>query len=200
MVEGNNCNADSSQKRYQPLRKIIHIGGVLLPFIAYFYGQLPAIGLLVLGLIGLLLLEVIKSKIKHTSFAMSIWKSRELDNFALDPFLYFISALLLLLLSYRIEPELCYVAIVVLSVGDSMAALVGFFGRIYLRGSSKTLEGTVAGFAASSFVGYWFAGEIAIIGCAAGMITELFCCKYDNFAIPLVALFTMIFVKSFGLF
>lgn len=178
----------------------MHIGGVVLPFIAYFYGQAPAIFLLFLGLAGFLLLELIKSRIRYSSFAASIWKSSELDNFALDPFLYFISALLLLLLSCWIEPELCYVAIVVLSVGDSMAALVGFFGKTYIRGCFKTLEGTIAGFVTSSFIGYWFAGEIAIIGCAAGMITELWCCKYDNLLIPFIAFFAMIFVKSIGLF
>ncbi|MBP2029831.1 dolichol kinase [Methanohalophilus levihalophilus] len=181
------------------MRKIIHIGGVALPFIAHFYGQFPAIMLLVLSLVGFLLLELLKSRIKHTPFAKSIWKSSELNNFALDPFLYAISVLLLLLLSYRIEPALCYVAIVVLSVGDSMAALVGFFGRIYIKGCSKTLEGTIAGFVTSSFIGYWFAGEIAVVGCAAGMITELFCCKYDNLAIPFAALFAMIFLKTSGL-
>lgn len=199
MFERNRCTIGVLAGNFLPFRKLLHISGVVFPFIAYFHGVHLALFLLLLSFLVFILLELVKSRISRSTFAAAIWKSDELDNFALDPLLYFISTMFLLLTSSIYEPTLCYAAIVVLSVGDSVAAVVGFFGRMHHFCYPKTIEGTIAGFMASSVVAFWFAGEIAIVGCAAGMIAEAVWCKYDNIAIPFVSFFAMIVVKTAGL-
>ncbi len=78
-------------------------------------------------------------------------------------------------------PTACYVAIIVMTVGDGFAALIG--RRLHgprLPYSRKTWYGSLAGIVLSGIVGYLIAGPVAIPGAIGGMAAEAYADKHDN--------------------
>ncbi len=175
-----------------PLRKIVHMSGVAVPFIADIYGREYAALALAGATLIFLITEAIKASEKKRYVYGLLWRNREKEVFALDPLLYILSFFVLLGLSYFVNAGICYASMVVLALGDGVAPLIGRLGSLRLPGSCKTVEGTIGGVILSSIVGFYFVGVLAVVGSVAGMVTECSISRHDNLFIPFAALVAML--------
>jgi len=173
------------------LRKIIHICGVLIPVIATVIGKNQTIALLLSGFAVYLIIEVFKQKIPPHILSM-VYRENELKGFSIEPLSYFISVLSLLYISFFIPEKICFAAIAILAAGDGFAGVIGRkYGRHrFSFNKNKSWEGTLSGFIAASLSGFYFAGGIALIGGAFGMLAGAVN-KHDNLAVPYAALAAM---------
>ncbi|WP_462272524.1 hypothetical protein [Methanohalophilus sp.] len=179
-------------KKALPLRKIVHMSGVAVPFIADIYGREYAALALASATLIFLIMEANKPAEKKWYVYSLLWRKREKQVFALDPLFYILSFFVLLGLSYFVNEGICYASMVVLALGDGVAPLIGHLGRLKLPGSCKTVEGTTGGIILSSIVGFYFVGVLAVVGSVAGMVTECSISRHDNLFIPFAALMAMI--------
>ena len=178
-----------------PLRKFVHISGALVPFIAIFAGRTLAIQLLIACILLFLTLELVRPKAQHHPIVHALWRGEESRAIAIDPLVYFLSILSLLILASWVDEGICYASIIVLTLGDGFSTIVGVHGKMCLWGSSKTIEGTVAGIIMAALVGFYFAGFLAVIGSVVGMIAEARSSQYDNLTVPVTALLAMLIVQ-----
>jgi dolichol kinase len=130
-------------------------------------------------------------------FFRHLYRDHELGTVAYEPLAYILSIMALLALSLVFTPLACYVAILVMTVGDGIAALVG----LTLRGprlpcSHKTWYGSLAGFIVAGAVGYMFAGPVAIAGALGGMAAEAYAGRYDNAVTAAAALICAILASA----
>ena len=189
-------NHERSSPKYLPLRKVVHIGGVVVPIIAVVCGNIYAISLVSYFMIMFLFMELLKTKIQIPAALRPLWKDTEYKGFATDPFLYFAFILLLLFLSFFFDEGICYATIVVLTVGDGISTVVGVRGKRHLRDTTKTVEGAVAGTIAATVIGFPFVGALAFVGSAAGMIAEVTSKRFDNVTVPVAAFVSMVVVQA----
>jgi dolichol kinase len=179
------------------LRKLVHIGGALFVPLAL-YNQYLALALAVLATLVFIVFERQKRRFVP-GFFRHLYRERELGTVAYEPLTYLLSIMALLALSLVFLPFACYVAIIVMTVGDGIAALVGraMHGR-NLPYSRKTWYGSFAGLIIAGAVGYSFAGPMAIAGAIGGMIAEAYGGKYDNAVTAATALiFAALFAYLF---
>lgn len=177
------------------IRKIIHIGGVLIPVIFGEIGKSQTITLMLLGFVFFIIVEALKQKIPHDILSL-VYRENELKGFSIEPLSYFISVLSLLYLSFFIDEKLCFAAIAILAAGDGFAGVIGRrYGRHkFSFNKNKSWEGTLSGFVAASFTGFYYAGGIALVGSAFGMLAGAIN-KHDNIAVPYAALVAMVVVR-----
>ena len=177
------------------LRKVIHIGGVLIPLISGVIGKTQTIALLLLAFVVFLIIEVLKQKIPDSVLSL-VYRDYELKGISVEPLSYFISVLSLFYLSFFIDEKICFAAIAILAAGDGVAGVVGRrYGRHrFPFNENKSWEGTLSGFAAASFAGFYYAGGIAIAGSAFGMVAGAVN-RHDNIAVPYAALAAMVVVR-----
>lgn len=177
------------------LRKVIHISGVLIPVIASFIGKNETMAFLLLGFVVFLIIEALKSRVPRGILSM-VYRENELNGFSIEPLSYFLSILSLLYLSFYIDERLCFAAIAILAGGDGIAGVVGRkYGRHrFSFNKNKSWEGTLSGFIAASLTGFYFAGGIALVGSAFGMLAGAVN-RNDNIAVPYAALIAMFLVQ-----
>ncbi|OPY29498.1 MAG: hypothetical protein A4E28_00815 [Methanocella sp. PtaU1.Bin125] len=170
------------------LRKLIHIGGGLFVPVALL-SQYIALALALLGLFLFIILERQKRGAVPELFR-HLYRDNERESVAMEPLAYLLAIIALLALSIVFMPGACYVAILVMTVGDGVATLAGkAVGGPGLPGSRKTLAGSLAGLVAAAAAGYFVAGlPVAIAGAAGGMAVEAYAGRYDN-ALTAVAAF-----------
>ncbi len=178
-------------------RKVIHISGALIPVFSEdaFLGKNLTIGLMVFGLAIYLFLEINKSKINPSILSL-VYRENEIRGFAVEPLSYIISVLSLLLISFFIDEKFCFAAIAILAAGDGFAGVIGRrYGRHRLPfNKDKSWEGSLSGFIAASLTGFYYAGPIAILGGAFGMMAGA-ANKHDNIAVPYAALIAMLLAQ-----
>ncbi len=177
------------------VRKVIHIGGVLIPVIAAFVGKSQTIALVFSGFVVFLLVEALKQKIPPWILSM-VYREYELKDFSIEPFSYFIAIISLLYISFFIDEKICFAAIAILAAGDGVAGVVGRkYGRHrFSFNKNKSWEGTLSGFIAASLTGFYFAGGIALVGSAFGMLAGAVN-RNDNIAVPYAALAAMFLIQ-----
>jgi dolichol kinase len=173
------------------LRKAIHISGVLIPIIATFIGKNQMIALALFVTAVCLIIEALKQKIPQGILSV-VYRDNELKGFSSEPLSYFISIFTLLYLSLYIDEKICFAAIAILAAGDGFAGVVGRrYGRHrFPFNKNKSWEGTISGFIAASLAGFYYAGQIALIGSVFGMMAGAIS-KHDNIAVPYAALIAM---------
>ncbi len=177
------------------LRKVIHISGVLIPLIAAIIGKSQTIALLLLAFVFFLIIEALKQKIPKEILSM-VYRESELKDFSIEPLSYFISVLSLLYLSFFIDEKICFAAIAILAAGDGFAGVIGrkYGKHRFSFNKNKSWEGTLSGFIAASLTGFYYAGGIALVGSAFGMLAGAVN-KNDNIAVPYAALAAMVVVR-----
>ncbi len=177
------------------VRKVIHISGVLIPLIAAIIGKSQTIALVVSGFVFFLIIEALKQKIPKEILSM-VYRESELKDFSIEPLSYFISVLSLLYLSFFIDEKICFAAIAILAAGDGFAGVIGrkYGKHRFSFNKNKSWEGTLSGFIAASFTGFYYAGGIALVGSAFGMLAGAVN-KNDNIAVPYAALAAMVVVR-----
>ena len=130
-------------------------------------------------------------------FFRLLYREHELGTIAYEPLAYLLSIVALLALSLVFMPQACYVAIVAMTVGDGIAALVGrSIQGPELPGSRKTWYGSLAGLVVAAAAGYLVAGPMAIAGAAGGMAAEAYAGKYDNAITAAAALVCAVIASS----
>jgi dolichol kinase len=176
-------------------RKLVHISGVAFAFIAFFDAPL-ALLIALAGIVAFFALETLRRR-ADLPFISLLYRDSEMKGIASEPLLYLLCIAVLLAVSLVFEPPACYAAIVVLTVGDGVAGIVGkAVGRHKLPKSRKSWEGSLAGFIAASAVGFLFAGPLAIAGAAAGMAAEAYSDRLENLSVA-AASFAVMAVLSF---
>lgn len=168
------------------LRKLVHIGGVLFVPLAI-YDKYLALGMVVLGIVAFFFLEFIKRKL-DPKYAKLLYREGEFSGTAIEPLIYLLSIASLLGISLVFVPKACYVAIIVLTVGDGVATIAGkAIGGPKLPRSEKTWSGLLAGLLLSVAAGYLVAGPAAIAGAVGGMVVEAYSGRKDNCTTVLAA-------------
>jgi dolichol kinase len=178
-------------------RKVIHISGVLIPFLASenLFGKKLMIALVVLGLAVFLVLEIFKKRLSRDTLLL-VYRENEIKGFSIEPLSYIFSVLSLLSLSFFIHEKLCFAAIAILAAGDGVAGVIGRrYGRHRLSfNKDKSWEGSLSGFIAAVMTGFYYAGIIAIEGSVFGMLAGAVN-KHDNIAVPYAALIAMVLAQ-----
>jgi dolichol kinase len=171
-------------------RKLVHLCGAAFAVIAL-YDVYVALGLVVLGMAAFLLLEALKSRLDK-ALLLTLYREGELKSCAMEPLLFLAAIGCLLLVSIFFVPKACYGAIIVLTIGDGFASVIGrALGKTKLPFSEKTWAGSLSGFVLSTLIGFLIAGPAIIVGAAAGMAVEAYSKKYENFIIAAVAFLSM---------
>jgi dolichol kinase len=172
------------------LRKLVHISGAAFAFIAALDPFVALSGIAV-GIIVFFSFELLKRRTK-LPFASSLYRENECQGAAVEPALYLISIASLLVASLFFMPSACYAAIIVLTIGDGVAAVAGkSFGKRKLPHSEKTWIGSLTGFALAAIFGFIIAGPVAIAGAAAGMAVEGYSHRLENLLIASSAFLAM---------
>jgi dolichol kinase len=158
--------------------------------------------MLVIGLFGFavyLTVEYLKPRISRQVLRL-VYRENELKGFSMEPLSYFISVLSLLYLSFYVDEKLCYGAVAVLAAGDGFAGLVGrrFGKHRFPFNRNKSWEGSISGFAAGSIAGFYYSGQIALVGSGFGMLAGAVS-RNDNIAVPYAALTSMLLLRSASL-
>ncbi|GMO56685.1 MAG: phosphatidate cytidylyltransferase [Termitinemataceae bacterium] len=172
------------------LRKTIHILIALTPGLTL-YSKTGTVVLLTSGVLFYILIESLRMRGIQVPFFTSVTQAasrpRDGGRFVMGPVTLGIGALIALLLY---PAPASTIAIYALAFGDAFASIVGrIFGRLrpaFLFG--KSVEGSVACFAAVYIAAYKVSGniEIAIVSAIAATIAEALPLEdYDNIAIPL---------------
>jgi len=182
-------------------RYLIHCLGFTVPFISILAGNTLA-ALLILGssvvyfLSENLRLKGVRFPIL-TNLTLHIAREGETYRLVAAP-LYFAAGIFLTLVLFPIP--ISYVAITVLTLGDSTADLFGrLFGRSYYPfNKAKTVEGTLCGFCASFGGTLFFTTPVAaVVGALMGMITEALPLPIDdNLSVPLSAALALLIVNQ----
>jgi dolichol kinase len=172
------------------LRKLVHMGGVLFVPLAMF-NQYLALGMAVLGIGAFFILELLKRKL-DPKLAGLLYRTGEMSGTAMEPLAYLLAITLLLAISLLYLPQACYVAIIVLTLGDGVATIAGrAIGGPKLPRTEKTWSGMLSGMIVSAAVGFLIAGPVALAGAAGGMIAEAYAGKGDNCFTAIVAFLCM---------
>ncbi len=172
------------------LRKLVHVSGAAFAFMALFDPYL-AVACIAAGIIAFFGLEASRQRIK-LPLLPSLYRDSELAGRAYEPLLYLLSIALLLMLSLVFMPSACYAAIIVLTIGDGVAGIVGrAFGKRKLPHSDKTWLGSLSGLAMAAMLGFIFIGPLAIAGAVAGMAVEGYSHRLENFSVAASAFLVM---------
>lgn len=186
--------------RHEVYRKGIHLSSLWIPALIYFSNTLIASLIFILALGGEILLEYGNYKkwrwarILFMMPFMSVLRNseRQHKHFNLTGGVYILASSLICTLLF--SPVIAAIALTVMLISDTLAALVGkAIGqrKIY---RDKTLEGTVAFFMSALFIMMLFNPlhtftYVSVIACLAATFMELFEHWFeldDNFSIPLV--------------
>jgi len=153
------------------------------------------IAVVILGLAAYLALEIFKKRLSRDMLLL-VYRENELKGFSIEPLSYIFSVLSLLSLSFFVDEKLCYAAIAILAAGDGVAGVIGRrYGRHRLSfNKDKSWEGSLSGFIAALLTGFYYAGPIAIIGSAFGMLAGAVS-KHDNIAVPYAGLISMLAIQ-----
>jgi len=173
------------------LRKGIHLLIALVPSLALLMNRSNTALLLVGGILFYTCAESLRflgfSTPLVSSVTRVVLREREQGRFALGPVTLGLGALLALIL---FPPQAMALAVYALAFGDSAATLAGrFLGRIrpaFLAG--KSVEGSLACFAAAALAGFLIFGDwkaAAIAGLASMLAEALPFGDFDNLLLPL---------------
>jgi len=170
-------------------RKLFHLlFGFFIMFFIWFFGTETAfIGLSILTLMGIMLGFSIRKGARYP-FLQKIIFTVERDDEKHFPgkaaIMFFLSACVLLFL-FKSQPQIVFAAILVETLADTAAALIGKrFGKIKIM-KDKTLEGTLAFFVVSVFcIGLFYSFEVALFCSFVAAIIEPLPWD-DNWSVPL---------------
>ncbi|HMK45267.1 MAG TPA: hypothetical protein VK436_01445 [Methanocella sp.] len=176
------------------LRKVVHIAGALFVPIALYHPFL-AVGLSLLGIVVFFLADAVKSRLDARMIRL-FYREGEMSGTALEPLAYLTSIAILLTLSLIYMPMACYVAIIVLTLGDGISSFAGkTIGGPHLPFSEKTWSGMLGGFLVCAIAGFLVAGPWAIVGAAGGMIAEAYSGRADNLLTAAAAFLCMVLIS-----
>lgn len=185
-------------------RKTAHLLGAILLVITYFNGIESSLILIYLGALFYSAYELLKWRFNREfaslSRAFRFVGSPEYEwNLPYVGPLFFGLGTILVLLLFKYP--IAFAAIAILTVGDSVAAIVGaIFGKATLQiNYKKSVEGTLSGFVAAFLAAMLFVSPIvAFVGAFVGMMMEALPIPADdNLTIPISAAIAMTLTSIF---
>jgi acyl phosphate:glycerol-3-phosphate acyltransferase len=190
-----------NKHRSEIFRKMIHFSLILLP-LAYRYlvNYDKKITLFVLGILLTIALLVEIFRLKHPTskriffdiFGLMMRKNEYHDFTSATYMLISVTVCIAIF-----PPEIAFVAISFLAIGDTLAALVGIqFGKRKLFGTSKSLEGSIACFiGAFIFALFYINPIVAFAGAFAAALSESVPMWVDdNLKVPITSGIVMVLV------
>lgn len=185
-------------------RKTAHLMGAVLLVIAFFSGIESSLILIYLAALSYSVYELLKWRFNREfaplsrAFKFAGSPEHEWDLPYVGP-LYFGLGIILVALLFRYP--IAFAAIAILTVGDSIAAIVGaVFGRATWQISDKkSVEGSLSGFASAFLAAMLFVSPIvAFVGAFIGMAMEALPVPVDdNLTIPISAAVAMTITSIF---
>ncbi|MEK6958565.1 MAG: hypothetical protein AABW59_00815 [archaeon] len=170
------------------LRKLFHVlFGLFIIFTIWFFGTSDAfIGLSILTLIGIMIGISIRKGAKYPllqKIIFTVERDHEKHFPGKAAITFFLSACVLLFF-FKGQPQIIFAAILVATLADTAAALIGKkFGKIKII-KNKTLEGTLAFFVVSVFcIGLFYNLQIAMFCAIFASIIEPLPWD-DNWSVP----------------
>jgi len=188
-------------------RKTAHLAGTMVLLVTYFSGLESGLIWIYSGALIYSVYELLKWSFGYESSKLSkafkLVGSPEYDqNMPYGGPLYFGLGIILVVLLFR-YPIAC-ASIAILTVGDSIAAIVGaLFGKTHLQiNYKKSLEGSLAGFVSAFFVAMFYVPPaVAAVGAFVGMVFEALSTRVnDNLTIPISAALAMTMSSFFVVF
>lgn len=183
-----------SLDRMEVIRKMIHLGTLVIPWAIHYGGMTERTILQILVpvtvfIVAIDLLRLRFRRLKKIHYRMFGYLLRRGEVHRLtSASTMFISATLCV---FFFEPMIVFLSLSFAAIGDTMAALVGkHFGRIRLPGSHhKTLEGSAACLVSSFTYAFYFVDPVpAAIGAITATIAEAMYHRVDdNLKIPLAS-------------
>jgi dolichol kinase len=183
-------------------RKAIHFSLILLPLAYRYlvdYDKIITLFVLITLLIIALIVDILK--LKHPTFKRIFFdvfglmmRKREYHDFTSAT--YMLISVTICIAAF--SPEIAFLAIAFLAIGDTLAALVGLrFGKRKLFGSNKTMEGSIACFVGTFvFALLYIDPIIAFSGASAASIAEsLPTWIDDNIKVPIASGIVMTLVS-----
>lgn len=180
-------------------RKAIHLSSLWIPAAIYFMPKIVLIPILLVILVGNLVLEY--GNFKKYSWARKSFgalfirtlrnKETSREHFQFTGAIYVLLSSLLCLCLF--SKEVAAIALTVMLISDSAAALVGrSIGRIKIY-KNKTLEGTLAFFLSAVIINLLFwpiypFSWVSVVACAIATLTEVYEDKIeidDNLSVPI---------------
>ncbi len=176
-------------------RKLIHISSIFIPLsYKYLFGFNRKLFVIILFGITLLSIIIDFMRLEHHSvkklflkYFGNLLRHHEIENFTAATFLM-LSALLSIAV---FPPEIAFISLVFLAIGDTSAALIGTnFGKRKLFGTKKSLEGSLACFLSCMAMVMIFNIDpfIGFVGAVAATIAEFSHISLDdNIKIPIIS-------------
>lgn len=205
------------RKRMEIYRKSIHISSLIIPFMyrfglpLFFTGSMfsefsngyrkVAIAFLVLLTLLALLIDVVRlhnktaKQIFHNLFGLLL---RKHEHSGITGASYMLVSSVFCVAFFL--PDIAFVAISFLAIGDTLAAIVGIsFGKRKLLGSVKSLEGSLACFIGTFVFAIFFLNPVvAFVGAVTATVAEFSAVKMDdNLKIPIASGIAMSIVNMF---
>lgn len=170
-------------------RKIFHITSGLVIYILSFKITYPILGLILIILwIGISLFEIFRlffyKNLPFKSLWLSLLKEEELKR--LNDAWYFTAGLVLSW--FLLDLKSFQVILLILTLADPSASIVGNFIKTKKFKSNKTLGGTITFFIVSFFITYFYTNPLnfsMFLFCSILSLTEAFT-KKDNLWIPVI--------------
>ncbi|MBS1263939.1 MAG: hypothetical protein MAG715_01134 [Methanonatronarchaeales archaeon] len=158
------------------VRKLLHVSGAALPFLALRFGPVPIVALASL---------LAATYLAHEAAGLRVLEPVKRMDPDVAPLEYLLSASILLLLPFH--PGASYATVEVLALGDGLAGLVGSSGKRALPCTEKTVEGSAAGFAGGLAGSLLFLEPRLAVACAGvGTVAEAYLPR-DNLTVPFAA-------------
>ncbi|MDO9578687.1 MAG: phosphatidate cytidylyltransferase [Candidatus Cloacimonadales bacterium] len=183
-------------------RKAIHFSLILLPLAYRYlvnYDKKITLFVLISLLFIALLVEILR--MKHPTFKRIFFdvfglmlRSREYHDFTSATYMLISVVICIAVL----PPEIAFIAISFLAIGDTLAALVGVqFGKRKLFGTIKSLEGSLACFAGTFIFALFYLNPIiAFAGALAATLAEAAPIWLDdNIKVPITSGIVMMLVS-----
>jgi len=171
------------------IRKLIHASALVVPILT----EVTSRAIILVALCTVVALysleEVLRLKGRRlpliTTFTLRMSRPQETTHFVVRPVYLAVGIILALLL---FPPKIADASIVIVAVGDPVAAYVGGkIGRRHIR-SNKTVEGSIAGLVASFLLAAIIVYPlVALAGAAGAMLMELVDRPDDNLTMPIAA-------------
>ena len=171
------------------IRKLIHASALAVPILTEVTSRTIILVALCTVVAVYSLEEALRLKGRPlpliTTFTLRMSRPQETTHFVVRPVYLAVGIILALLL---FPPKIADASIVIVAVGDPVAAYVGGkIGRRHIR-SNKTVEGSIAGLVASFLLAAIIVYPlVALAGAAGAMLMELVDRPDDNLTMPIAA-------------
>jgi len=171
------------------IRKLIHASALAVPILTEVTSRTIILVALCTVVAVYSLEEALRLKGRSlpliTTFTLRMSRPQETTHFVVRPVYLAVGIILALLL---FPPKIADASIVIVAVGDPVAAYVGGkIGRRHIR-SNKTVEGSIAGLVASFLLAAIIVYPlVALAGAAGAMLMELVDRPDDNLTMPIAA-------------